>query len=160
MEDIDGDVVMDIVVENLGRVNYGEPHNFQQKKGLWEGPVLLDGRIPDNFLIIPLEFRADWVRSLVDWRSYSPQLACGPKAVRYLLNVTDPLDTFLDMSAWGKGVVFVNGFNVGRYWSHMGPQQTLYLPGPLLNSGINQVNRTMFRSSVKKEALPIIYRIL
>ncbi len=39
---------------------------------------------------------------------------------------------------WEKGVVFINGLNLGRYWS-IGPQQTLYLPGPFLNSGINQV---------------------
>lgn len=39
---------------------------------------------------------------------------------------------------WEKGAVFINGLNLGRYWS-IGPQQTLYLPGPFLNSGINQV---------------------
>ncbi|KAK9498758.1 hypothetical protein O3M35_003322 [Rhynocoris fuscipes] len=39
-----------------------------------------------------------------------------------------PLDTFLDMSKWGKGVVFINNFNLGRYW-HIGPQLTLYVPG-------------------------------
>lgn len=44
----------------------------------------------------------------------------------------------LDPQAWEKGVVFINGMNLGRYWS-IGPQQTLYLPGPFLNSGINQV---------------------
>lgn len=39
---------------------------------------------------------------------------------------------------WAKGVVFINGLNLGRYWS-IGPQQALYLPGAFLNSGINQV---------------------
>ncbi|XP_061817806.2 beta-galactosidase-1-like protein 2 isoform X5 [Nerophis lumbriciformis] len=39
---------------------------------------------------------------------------------------------------WEKGVVFINGINLGCYWS-IGPQQTLYLPGPFLNSGINQI---------------------
>ncbi|KAA0187151.1 hypothetical protein HAZT_HAZT000615 [Hyalella azteca] len=48
-----------------------------------------------------------------------------------------PLDTFLDMRQWNKGVVFVNGFNVGRYWS-VGPQRTLYVPTPLLVQGDNQ----------------------
>eukprot|EP00064_Thunnus_orientalis_P003985 superscaffoldBa00000348_g3996 len=50
-----------------------------------------------------------------------------------------PSDTFVKLPGWEKGVVFVNGLNLGRYWS-IGPQQTLYLPGPFLNSGINQLS--------------------
>ncbi|TRY90606.1 hypothetical protein DNTS_034648 [Danionella cerebrum] len=49
-----------------------------------------------------------------------------------------PSDTFMKLPNWSKGVVFVNGQNIGRYWD-TGPQQALYLPGPVLNSGINQV---------------------
>lgn len=46
---------------------------------------------------------------------------------------TPPLpDTFVDTTGWGKGVMFVNGFNLGRYWPSEGPQLTLYLPGYLL----------------------------
>ncbi len=45
------------------------------------------------------------------------------------------LDPF---QGWTKGVVFVNGVNLGRYWN-VGPQQTLYVPGPLLKQGINKV---------------------
>lgn len=44
----------------------------------------------------------------------------------------------LGPQGWEKGVAFINGLNLGRYWS-IGPQQTLYLPGSFLNSGINQV---------------------
>jgi len=130
---------MDIVVENLGRANFGEPHNFEQKKGLWEGPLILDGQQLSDFQIIPLEFNAAWVRGLSGWKPYSSQLSDGPKAFRFQFDVTSPLDTFVDMSGWGKGVVFVNGFNLGRYWSHVGPQVTLYLPGPLLKKGINEI---------------------
>ena len=43
-----------------------------------------------------------------------------------------PLDTFLDFTGFTKGIVFVNGFHLGRYWPRLGPQKTLYLPGPLL----------------------------
>jgi beta-galactosidase len=42
------------------------------------------------------------------------------------------------MSGWGKGIVFVNGINLGRYWK-VGPQQTLYLPGCFLKKGKNQI---------------------
>ncbi len=47
-------------------------------------------------------------------------------------------DTFLDMRGWGKGIVFVNGHNLGRYW-YIGPQQTLYLPGVWLKKGRNEI---------------------
>ena len=53
---------------------------------------------------------------------------------RFVFNVTSSLDTYLDVTGWGKGVAFVNGFNIGRYWPTRGPQMTLYVPGSLLNS--------------------------
>ena len=46
---------------------------------------------------------------------------------------------YFTFKGWTKGVVFVNGVNLGRYWN-VGPQQTLYVPGPLLKQGINKVN--------------------
>ncbi|KAG7264287.1 hypothetical protein CRUP_026233 [Coryphaenoides rupestris] len=49
-----------------------------------------------------------------------------------------PTDTFVKLPGWSKGVVFINGKNLGRYCS-IGPQQTLYLPGPWLHRGLNQV---------------------
>ena len=47
-------------------------------------------------------------------------------------------DTFLDMRGWNKGVVWVNGHNLGKYWN-IGPQQTLYVPGCWLNKGKNEL---------------------
>ena len=47
-------------------------------------------------------------------------------------------DLFLDTGSFGKGVVFVNGTNLGRYWSR-GPQRTLVVPGPLVLDGPNEV---------------------
>jgi len=47
-------------------------------------------------------------------------------------------DTFLDISGLGKGVVWINGHNLGRFWS-VGPQQTLYVPGPWLKKGSNDI---------------------
>lgn len=44
----------------------------------------------------------------------------------------------LCLKGWEKGVVFINGQNLGRYWN-IGPQETLYLPGAWLDQGINQV---------------------
>lgn len=62
-----------------------------------------------------------------------------PALYRVVLTLpATPTDTFLDMSGWGKGVVFLNGFNLGRYWS-VGPTLSLYVPAPLLVDGDNEV---------------------
>src|SRR5699024_9541771 len=47
-------------------------------------------------------------------------------------------DTFLRLDGWTKGNVYVNGFNLGRYWE-AGPTKTLYIPGPLLREGDNEL---------------------
>ena len=57
---------------------------------------------------------------------------------RATFNVTKLGDTFLDMSSWGKGMIWVNGHNMGRYWN-IGPQQTIYMPGCWLRKGSNEV---------------------
>ena len=47
-------------------------------------------------------------------------------------------DLFLDTAAWGKGVAWINGFCLGRYWSR-GPQRTLYVPAPVLRARQNEL---------------------
>lgn len=47
-------------------------------------------------------------------------------------------DAVLELPGWTRGFVWVNGFNLGRYWS-TGPQRTLYVPGPVLREGGNDV---------------------
>lgn len=54
-----------------------------------------------------------------------------------------PLDTFLDPSNYTKGVAFVNGINIGRYWPAAGPQVTLYVPGPFLRPHPEENSVTM-----------------
>jgi hypothetical protein len=57
-----GVFTLDLLVENMGRTNYGRPHDFLQKKGLWEGPVLLNGKQIEKWDIVPLEFKSKWVK--------------------------------------------------------------------------------------------------
>ncbi|KAK6296049.1 hypothetical protein J4Q44_G00337620 [Coregonus suidteri] len=72
------------------------------------------------------------------WNSV-PQKPSFPGFIQGRLYVDGhPRDTFIRLPGWRKGVVFINGQNLGRHWS-MGPQQTLYLPAPWLNRGNNQV---------------------
>jgi beta-galactosidase len=47
-------------------------------------------------------------------------------------------DTFLDVSSLGKGLIWINGHTLGRFWN-IGPQETLYVPGPWLKQGKNEV---------------------
>ena len=54
------------------------------------------------------------------------------------MTIAQPGDCFLDLRPWGKGYVWVNGHNLGRYWN-IGPQQTMYVPGPWLKAGDNEI---------------------
>jgi beta-galactosidase len=65
--------------------------------------------------------------------------ACsGPCFYRGSFTVDHPGDTFLDTSNLTKGELWVNGHALGRFWK-IGPQKTLYIPGPWLKPGANQV---------------------
>ncbi|MGE7920778.1 hypothetical protein ACQKM9_17845 [Viridibacillus sp. NPDC093762] len=61
-----------------------------------------------------------------------------PTFFRGKFDVEEIGDTFVELTGWKKGVVFINGFNLGRYWE-VGPQETLYLPGPLLKKCENEL---------------------
>jgi beta-galactosidase len=72
------------------------------------------------------------------WNFKSTSSADAPAVYRGSFHVDQLGDTFLDLRGWGKGIVFVNGHNLGRYW-HIGPQQTLYCPGVWLKQGRNEI---------------------
>lgn len=126
---IDG-IRLDILVENMGRVNYG-PY-FGDTKGITEG-VRLDQQFLYNWAIYPLPL--DDLSSLEfnkDSNTSKPAFFKGE------FEVGEIADTFLELSGWTKGVAYINGFNLGRYWN-IGPQKTLYVPGPLLQDGKNEL---------------------
>jgi beta-galactosidase len=62
----------------------------------------------------------------------------APAFHRAEFRLTEPGDTWLDMRGWGKGSVWINGRNLGRYWK-IGPQQTLFCPGVWLRRGANEI---------------------
>lgn len=76
--------------------------------------------------------------SLDGWGPVSGNIT-APALFIATLEVDTPYDTFLDMRGWGRGAVFINGFNLGRYFS-AGPTHTLYIPSHLLKTGTNQVS--------------------
>ncbi|CAM5121186.1 unnamed protein product [Natator depressus] len=128
-----------LLVENCGRVNYGLMLN-EQRKGLI-GDVFLNKTPLRNFKIYSLEMKPGFMESLRGLTAWStiPDYAVGPAFFRGNLQVQYlPQDTFLKLEGWEKGVVFVNGDNLGRYWK-IGPQETLYLPATWLQPGNNEI---------------------
>ena len=122
---------LDILVENMGRVNFG-PLLENQRKGI-DGAVLVNGRARHGWRHYPLPLdnldRLDFSRG---WRAGLPAF------YRFSFFAEEIGDTFLDFSGWGKGCAFLNGFHLGRFWE-IGPQRRLYIPGPLLRQGENEL---------------------
>ncbi|XP_031716803.1 beta-galactosidase-1-like protein 2 isoform X1 [Anarrhichthys ocellatus] len=134
-----GKRTLSLLVENCGRVNYGNSLD-EQRKGL-VGDIELNKRPLRDFIIRSLDMKPGFVNSLESsghWLSMR-QRPTFPAFFQARLYVNSlPKDTFIKLPGWNKGVVFINGKNLGRYWS-IGPQQTLYVPGPWLHRGNNQV---------------------
>ena len=126
------DNTLDILVENGGRVNFGK-HLRDQRKGI-ASPVTLAGKELRGWQIYPLPM--DNPHTIM---FKSEQTAVhGPAMYRGEFALTKTGDTFLDMRSLSKGVAWVNGHLLGRFWS-LGPQQTLYVPAPWLKVGTNEV---------------------
>ena len=117
----DGEIKVDIIVQALGRINYDR--RIYDRKGLDE--IYLGGQ------------------AIVDWDVYCMELDTAP-AISYknshkdfpcfmkgTFKADEKHDTFVDMRGFTNAIVYVNGFNLGRFITG-GPQYTLYLPGTLL----------------------------
>ncbi|UII20875.1 beta-galactosidase [Fulvivirga ligni] len=145
---------LEILVENLGRINYGAKIT-ENNKGIISPVLINDYEITGNWEMYQAPF--DQVPSFID--NTSPKKG-NPVIYEASFKLKKTGDTFLDMSNWGKGIVYVNGHHIGRYW-HVGPQQTLYIPGCWLNKGENeivifeQLNETQ-QTSLKTVRKPIL----
>lgn len=124
---------LDILVENMGRVNFG-PYLLKNKKGIIEN-VELNGKTVENWQMFGLPFNAPAQMKLEKKINLAADIPVVKKG-KFVLQ--KKADTYLDLSAWGKGVVWVNGHNLGKYWN-IGPQQTVYLPGEWLKEGENEI---------------------
>ncbi|MFI7703877.1 glycoside hydrolase family 35 protein [Nonomuraea sp. NPDC049480] len=130
-----GDVVrLEVLAENLGRVNYGP--GIGRHKGLL-GPVLVDRRIVQGWDSTPIALQEWSAAELSRAAAAGPAITNAGFAVA-TVQVGTPADTFLALPGSGRGLVWVNGFLLGRYWD-IGPQVTLYCPAPLLRAGENIV---------------------
>ena len=114
---------VEILVEAMGRVNYGS--HLENRKGLTG--VRLGGQSLMDFTVtsLPLE-HLEGVR-------YGEEASRYPLALRGYFDADSQKDCFVALDGFTKGMVYINGFHLGRYWS-CGPQRTLYLPGALLHT--------------------------
>ncbi len=133
-----------IVVEGMGRINFGRA--IKDYKGIIGNVTLTTQKENCDITLTPTL----WTNSPIsdDYQTAINALGMRPNKMRGLqskagyylgyFNINKVGDTFLNMEAFGKGQVYVNGHALGRFW-HIGPQQTLYLPGCWLKKGKNEV---------------------
>lgn len=132
---------LSIVVENMGRLNYGARLDYG-RKGILD-KVYLNKTIELKRWAVHLLDFSTGTREVTEWKptaKVNEILRQGPRLFRGSLvidNIQSIDDTFLLMdSNWTKGVAFLNGFNLGRYWT-IGPQKTLFIPKSLFVQGRN-----------------------
>ncbi|CAL4869793.1 Beta-galactosidase (plasmid) [Asticcacaulis sp. MM231] len=122
--------MLDILVDTMGHCNYGKNIGKDQK-GLIGQARLGDAPLTDwEHFRLPLD-------TLAALR-FTAAPTDGPAFYRAHFSLTEVGYTFLDMRGWGKGHVWINGHNLGRYWS-VGPQQALFVPASWLKAGENEV---------------------
>ena len=125
---------LDILVESMGRINYG-PKMSESLKGILSPVYINEQALSGEWTMYPIP-----LENMPDLKAFNnKKLSAGLPAfyaASFKLDKTG--DVFLDMQHWGKGVVFVNGHHLGRFWNK-GPQQTLYLPGCWLHKGNNDI---------------------
>ncbi|XP_037913145.1 beta-galactosidase-like isoform X1 [Hermetia illucens] len=141
--------ILQIIVENQGRINFNKANDTKGILGKVEVQKF-DGTKLEivNWTSSSVPLEAQQISKLVDERKQEKVkidstglLLQGPAIfyAEFTIIRDDIQDTYLDPSGWGKGVVFINGFNLGRYWPLVGPQITVYVPKDLLKKGVNRI---------------------
>lgn len=140
---------LQLLVENQGRINYDRANDT---KGIF-GQITLQlhngGALPiENWTTTGYPLAGYAVKAWLKQRDAAPKAAAvpnqrllrsGPVVYTGDFQVEEVGDTYLNVAGWGKGVAYVNGFNLGRYWPLAGPQITLYVPNELLTVGQNSL---------------------
>nr|CAD7444512.1 unnamed protein product [Timema bartmani] len=124
---------LQILVENQGRINYGSRIN--DTKGLLSNVTLDDSKLTQwtmtGFPLSSISWLQEQNTKNLSETLLLPAFYRGEFQLPENNNLT--LDTYLDPTGWDKGVAFINGYNLGRYWPRAGPQVTLYVPGSFLH---------------------------
>ncbi|MEE6523503.1 hypothetical protein FKM82_022433 [Ascaphus truei] len=128
---------LDLLVESMGRVNFGRYNN--DFKGLLTN-ITLDKNILANWTMYRLDIDSAVINGLVSKTYNLPESSCtAPAFYKGSFSIPSgipdlPQDTFIKFPGWTKGQIWINGFNLGRYWPARGPQVTLYVPMHILTT--------------------------
>ena len=126
------DPVLEILVEGMGRINFAQA--LIDRKGITDR-VTLNGMTLMNWEVFGLPVKSEFVQQLQ--AAKTTEVKPG-EFFKGSFTLTNTGDTYLDMSNFKKGMVWVNGHNLGRYWE-IGPQKRLYCPAPWLKKGENEI---------------------
>ncbi len=127
---------LEIVVESLGRYNFGQIIH-DSSKGI-VGSVTLNGKKLTNWKMLCFNLDGNAMDRLNFSELPNDGAPVAPGSFFKYRVTMEAKDTFLDMRAWKRGMVRVNGHWIGRYWS-IGPTQTMYVPGCWLKDGENEI---------------------
>lgn len=119
-----GEHRLDLMVENMGRVCYGGALS-EERKGL-TGTILLGEKELGPFETVGLDMQVPPVgkyREIVEGETLESM-----SLYRGEVTIGTPTDTWLDLSGFGRGTVWINGQNLGRYWK-AGPILSVFVPG-------------------------------
>lgn len=147
LPDCPNGAVLDILVEAMGRINFGRA--IKDFKGITDNVTVTESRDGRDFVCDLKDWTVYNIEDTLDFytsadfkpiteftKDESNRLPRGIYRGTFNLKKTD--DTFLSFESWGKGLVYVNGHPLGRFWE-IGPQQTLYMPGCWLKEGENEI---------------------
>jgi beta-galactosidase len=124
--------VLEILVEGMGRINFAQ--NLIDRKGITDR-VTLNGMTLMNWEVYKLPMNDKYV---YDLRSSGRTLKKPGVFFKGVFVLGIKGDTFFDVSNYTKGIVWINGHNLGRYWN-IGPQQRLYCPASWIRAGLNEI---------------------
>lgn len=124
--------LLEIFTEAMGRINFA--HQMIDRKGITDR-VTLNGMTLMNWEIFGFPMSDGYVETLA---ASDENLTKPGVFFRGTFNLGEPADTFIDMTNFMKGFVWVNGHNLGRYWE-IGPQTRLFCPAPWLKKGANEI---------------------
>ncbi|MEV0639698.1 beta-galactosidase family protein [Streptomyces sp. NPDC050619] len=142
-EPVAGHARVELWVESLGRVNYG-PRTGEPKG-------ITGGLLHERQYLHGVHARGLRLDALDDVEGVPLRDLPGvgvPGLYRGTVTVRGAGDACLELPGWTRGFVWINGFNLGRYWS-AGPQRSLYVPGPVLREGVNEVWVLEFEGAAK-----------
>jgi len=124
--------VLEILVEGMGRINFGQ--DLIDRKGITDR-VTLNGMTLMNWQVYNLPMDKKFI---YDLRSSGRTLKKPGIFFKGNFSIIKTFDTYMDISNFKKGIVWVNGHNLGRYWD-IGPQKRLYCPASFMKVGMNEV---------------------